>query len=265
LDQPFGADLFDIRVSFALEDRIRKIRRQIHVEDLGQHAELLFVGDRLETGDDGDVDVMLPTGFYEVIIFLVVEEHLCGDILRPGVDLGFEVHHIGLEIRRLEMFLGIAGYPDAKIGSAAVLDILFEIDALVEADYLFEQVEGIAMAVGFRLEGAFVLRGVAPQDEDIVDAEEMEVDEGVFRLPFGEAAADEVRDGVDLIMVHDCGADAYGAGTFADFDLFEGAIGLFLEHRFAAVIGDIDECRPELHERVEMFIYRVDGLAFKRR
>ena len=102
--------------------------------------------------------------------------------------------------------------PMQKLVFAAILYIFFEIDALVEAYHLFEQVDGIAVAVRFGFKGAFIFCGVAAQDQDIIDAEKMKVDECVFGLAFGKAAADQMRNGIDLIMVHNRGADAYRPG-----------------------------------------------------
>jgi hypothetical protein len=121
------------------------------------------------------------------------------------------------------------------------------------------------MTVGLGLEGAFIPGSVAAEDEYVVDSEEMQVDEGVFGLPFGKSAADQVWDCIYLIMVHDCRADAYRARALADFDFLEGTVGLLLEHRLAAVVGDVDKRGLEFHQRVQVIIYRTDRLPFERR
>ena len=262
-DQPFRAYFLDFRVVFTLEDRTGQVGGQVYMEDFGQHGELFLVRNRLEARDDRDMDAHITAGFDEIEILLVIEEHLGGNILRSRFDLGLEVHEVGFEVRRFEVLFGVAGYADAEIRFSSIFDVLFEIDALVEADDLFQQIDGIAMAIGLWLEGTFIPGSVAAEDEYVIDSEEMQVDEGVFGLPFGKPAADEMGDCIYLIMVHDCRADAYRARALADFDFLEGAVGFLLEHRLAAVVGDVDKRGLEFHQRVQMIINRADRLPFE--
>ena len=260
-DQPFGAYFLNFRVIFALEDGAGQIGGQVDVEYFGQHGELFLVRDRLQARDDRDMDTHVTAGFDEVEVFLVIEEHLGGNVLGARFYLGLEVHEVGFEVGCFEVFFGIAGYTDAEVRLSSILDIFFQINALVETDDLFQQIDGVAMSIGFGFEGALVLGSVAAEDEYIVDSQEMQIDEGVFGFAFGKSATDKVGDGVDLIMVHDRRADADRAGPFADFDFLEGAVGLLLEHRLAAVIGDVDKRGLEFHQRIEVIIDRVDGLS----
>ena len=72
-----------------------------------------------------------------------------------------------------------------------------------------------------------------------------------------------MRNGIDLVMVHDGRTDANGTRTFADLHFFKCAVGLFLEHRFAAVIGHIDKRRFEFHQRIQVVIDGIDRLSFQ--
>jgi hypothetical protein len=46
----------------------------------------------------------------------------------------------------------------------------------------------------------------------------------------------------------------YRARAFAYFHFIECAIRFFLEHGFAAVVGNIDPCRFELHQRIKVIV-----------
>jgi len=70
---------------------------------------------------------------------------------------------------------------------------------------------------------------------------------------------------VHFIVVHDGGANADRSGPLAHLHLLESAVGLFLEHRFTPVVGDVDEGRLKLHQGVEIFVYGINGLAFQGR
>lgn len=79
--QPFGTHLFYFEIGLAFVYRIGQIRRQIDVEGLGQNGQLFFVVNRLESRNDRNRDAHFPTTFYEGVVFVVVEEHLCNDVV----------------------------------------------------------------------------------------------------------------------------------------------------------------------------------------
>src|ERR1700743_3172563 len=201
------------------------------MKDLRQHAELFSGGYRLQTRDDGNIDALRTKDFYKIEIFLVVEEHLRGDVFGAGIHLFFEIHQIGIEIRSLEMLFRITCDTDTKIGFSAVFDVLLEINTLIETRDLFEQIDGVTVSVRLGFERGLIFRRISPQYQHIVDSKEMQIDQRVFRLTFGKTAADKVRNRIDLIVVHDRGANTYRARTFPDLYLFECSIRLFLEHR----------------------------------
>src|ERR1035438_6112920 len=93
----------------------------------------------------------------------------------------------------------------------------------------------------------------------------MQVDQRIFRFPFSETTTDQVRNRIYLVMVHDGSADSNRSGSFSNFYFLERAIALLLEHGFTAVIGHVDKCRLELHEGVQMVIYRTYRLPLQRR
>jgi hypothetical protein len=88
----------------------------------------------------------------------------------------------------------------------------------------------------------------------------MQVDQCIFRFPFSKPTAYQVWNSIYLVVVHDRCTDTNGAGSFPDFYLFKGPIGLFLEHGFAPVVSNVDKRRFKLHQGVQVVIYRTYGL-----
>ena len=135
---------------------------------------------------------------------------------------------------------------------------------MVEVAHLLEQVQRIAVAIGMGFKKRFILSRIAAQDQHIVDAQEIQVDQGIFRFPFGETSADKMGHRIDLVVVHDSSANADRAGTLAYFHLFKRTIQFFLEHALAAVIGNVDKRGLELHQGVQVVVNSIDTLAFQR-
>ena len=71
------------------------------------------------------------------------------------------------------------------------------------------------MAVGVGLKAPFRLNGVAPQNEYVVNAQKVEIDQGILGFFFGKSAANDVGHGVYPVFVDDSGTDANGAGPLA--------------------------------------------------
>src|SRR5258708_36956674 len=79
----------------------------------------------------------------------------------------------------------------------------------------------------------------------------MKVKEGVFLPALGKTAANQVGHGIDTVMVHDRRTNAYRTGPLTNLYFFEGAIGLFFEHRFTPVVGNINKTESEVLHGVE--------------
>ena len=79
----------------------------------------------------------------------------------PASTLAFRYCHVCFQVRRFEMFFGITGDPNTEIGFAAVLNIFFQVNALVQVYHLFQQIQGIVVSAGFRCKGSFIFRCIA--------------------------------------------------------------------------------------------------------
>ena len=115
------------------------------------------------------------------------------------------------------------------------------------------------MSVFFGGEGTLVFRGIAAQGKDIVDAQVMEVDEGIFGLLLGEPAANDMGDHLDRrIFVFDGGGDGHGSGAFPDGFFLQQPVFTFFVNDLLLVIGYIDKRGVEFHQRVDGPVDAVD-------
>ena len=117
--------------------------------------------------------------------------------------------------------------------------------AFVETVYLLLQVYGMGMTFGRRRESRFVFGLVSSQNEQVGDAQKVQVYQCVFGFTLGKPAANEVRNGRNTVFV------LYGGGhgdrsrtAFFRYPLVEAVIGSFVD-KLAAVRCDIDVLRVE--------------------
>ena len=80
---------------------------------------------RAKAYDATGVDALFFTEFYKFKIFLVVEEHLGGDVFGACLDLGLQEHDVRFQVRGFKVFFGISCNPYTEICFAAVFYILF--------------------------------------------------------------------------------------------------------------------------------------------
>ncbi len=234
-------------------------------EELARDAsELVSLGDGFQARHDGHFNTDTTAGVHVFEVLLVVEEHLGNDVMSAGLHLHFGVVEVGIEVGGFEVFFRIACDADAEIGLFSIDNIGVEVDAFVHVGNLAHEVEGIGMALFVWHKTLFKSAGIAAQGEDVVDAQEVEVNEGVFGFVFGEATADEVRDSVHFVAVHDGSADAYGARALSDGGFFVVAGGAHFVDVLFAVIGNINEGRLKLHEAIQGVEDGLHAAAFER-
>lgn len=173
---------------------------QVDVEYLGQHRKLVGRGNRFQSRHDGYGDAFGPAALDKVEVLLVVEEHLGYHIRGTGIDFGFEVSQVGFGVGGLVVFLGVAGHTVGEgRGEGHVRPV--EKVSLVEAVDLLLQVDGVGVSLGRGGEAGLVFGLVAPQNEQVGNAQEVEVDKGIFGLTSGKTAAYQVWNGGYMILV----------------------------------------------------------------
>ena len=229
-------------------DLAREALRDLAVERARDADELFLAREHLQPRHDRHRDPDRATPRDEVEVVPVVEEHLGHDVLGARVDLLLGATDVGVEVRRLEVFLGVAAAADAELGGRRV-EVRVEVTPLVHLRDLLDQVDCVAVdgaAFAQRLAVALV---VAADRQDVVDAEVAELDEEVLRLLLREAVAEHVRHRVDLVLVLDQRAEPERAGALALHVALDAAVGLFVDD-LGRVARDVDEGRPVLHELV---------------
>ena len=114
-------------------------------------AQLAGAGDGHDAGDDRHEDAPLPHAIEKVVEYVVVEEHLGRQKIKPGVHLLLQVIDVLALVRALDVSLRIAGPADAEIAVGADIP---------------DQLHGVFVVGGNR-----AVRGpVAAQGEYILDA-----------------------------------------------------------------------------------------------
>ena len=98
----------------------------------------------------------------------------------------------------------------------------------------------MAISVLCGYEATIVLGFVAAKHKDVVDAQEVQVDKGIFCLHFRESAANHVRHGGNVVMLLNGSSHSHSAGTIALGYALIKPIGSALVHHLAAVSGDVD-------------------------
>ena len=167
-------------------------------------ADLARCRNRFETRDYRYIDACRAALFHEVIVDLIVEEHLGDDIVCSCVNFTFQVCDVGLQIRRLEMLLRICSDSNAEV-SVIGLEPSFPaicVASLVASD-AFHKLARIAVAAKGRGEPFFARHAVSTQRNNIVNSHESQVVQLAFDLFRCTASADDMRHDFHVIFRHD--------------------------------------------------------------
>ena len=239
-------------------DGVHQVVGQVHVEvarDVGQQA---LAADHLQARDDRRLDAGGAAAFHELEVGRVVEEHLRDDVVGARVDLGLQVLDVVGEAGRLEVLLGIGGHAHAEI---AVLGVgqLVQVVAAVHVLDLAHDVDGVLVA---RAAADLLPVGrVAAHRQDVVDAQERQLDQRVLGLLLGEAVAEQMRDRLHVVAVLQRGAEAEGAGPLARDVPLVGLPVELLEPGVGGVVGHVDEERLEGDQLIHELGHVVDAHA----
>ena len=162
------------------------------------------------------------------------------------------------------MHLGVAGHADRELRVVALLDLaVHELPAVHRGD-LPHEVHGVGVSLGVGHEAALVLRLVAAQRQDVVQAEEVHVDERVLDVVLRQPAADQVGDHLDPVAVLDGGRYAHRAGAPPHDVPLDAAVGPLGLLDALAVEGDVDVGRIEGHQRIDGREDLLHAVAFER-
>ena len=154
------------------------------MEYFGQYIQLFARCDGFDAGNNGHIDSSGPAFVYEVKVMLVVEEHLGNQEFCACIYFPFEVTKVGFHVGCIRVFFGVTGSTGAEVRFTGIGDFLVQINTRIHVLYLVNEVECVFVAVFFGLEIGISFAVIAPQSQDVVDAQETQFNEGVFGIFF---------------------------------------------------------------------------------
>ena len=252
LRRPLHAQRPGIVVGLAFHHLPGQCLGDVAVEGLRHHRQLREFRKRLDAGDDGDGDAHRPCLLHKGEVFLVVVEQLGHGILRAQVLLLLQILHVHLQVRCLLVLLGIAGHAVVKRLAGSLDGCTVGEETLVEAFHLPHQVRRVGMSPGRRNEAAVLLRLVATQQQQVADAQELQVKQLIFDVLYRCTAADHVGLHGDVVPLLDgCGYRHRPRAT-ADALPLKLSVLQFAVHELRVVGGDVDIGGVELPQPVDV-------------
>ena len=186
------------------------------MEGLGHNGQLRQLGQWLDARNDGNGDAHRPRLLHEREVFIVVKEQLGHAILRTKILFLFQILHVALQVRRLLMLLRIAGHTVVE-GLARVLDgCAVGKEALVETLHLLNQFRGMGMASGGGYKTTVLLGLVTTEQEQVADAQELQIQQLVFDILNCGTTADHMWLHGDMVSLLDGSSNGDGSRTATD-------------------------------------------------
>ena len=138
-------------------------------------------------------------------------------------------------------------------------------DTLVKEVHLFLQV-GSVLIVKWKVFGRYLQPlGISPQQQQVMDAQKVQVEQGIFGLLTRKSLTDNVRDGGDAIFVLDGSRNGHGARTLARSQFPQTAVVLSLIDHLTVMRGDVDILRVKLPQLVYHIVDFLYVVSFQRR
>ena len=237
---PLDTQQAGVLVRLTLHDLPCQRLRDVAVEGLGHHCQLTQFRHRLDARDDGDGDTHLPRFLHKLEVFLVVEEQLGHGILRPQILLLLQILHVHLQVGRLLVLLGITRHTIVERLARPLDGRAVGKETLVEALHLPDQVGGMRMSARCGHETAVLLRLVATQQQQVADAQELQVEQFILDVLDGTAATDHVGLHRDVVPLLDGGCNGHRTRATADALPLKLPVLQFLIHKLRMVGRDID-------------------------
>ena len=118
------------------------------------------------------------------------------------------------------MFFRISRNTNTEIRVLNIAQVGINIFSVVHIHHLLNQLFCIAIAIVFRDKSSFTFYRISAKQQHIVNAQEMQINQRIFRVLLRESAADNVRYGIDLILIQERCANAHCSWTFTNRVLF---------------------------------------------
>jgi hypothetical protein len=152
----------------------------------------------------------------------------------------------------------IAGDSDAEIRGVRILQIGIEVTTAIHIRYLVEQIDGKTVPICFSFESTLASDGVAAQDQDIFNAHEVQINQRIFRLFLGKAAADNVGHRIEVVFVADGCTNPDGTWTLPYGALLKQTTLNFTINVFFSMVRDVHKRRVEFHQFLNGLIDLMD-------
>ena len=238
---PFNAKLLCLVVGLAFHSFESQFLRYVAVERLGNDRQLAQLGKWLYARDDRYGDTHRACFLHKFKVFRVVIEQLRHGILRPQVLLLFEILHVHLEIGRLVVLFGITCHTEIEFLSRTLYWSAVGKESLVESVHLTYEVGGVLMSSRSGYKPAVLLGLVATQQQEIADAQELQVEQFVFYGLYGGTAAYHVRLHWYAEFVLYSRGNGYGARASAHPVTLQQSVVQLLIHKLAVMRCDVNK------------------------
>jgi len=232
-------------VGAAFESFARQRFGEVAVESLWHSGQLRKAGERFDTWNHRHIHSRLLHALTEAKVSRIVVEELRHAVVCSEFHLLAEVGEIGLQIGRFLMLLRIAGHAIAEI-NISFNGRPIEKCSSIESIDLFLQFGGVCIAAPRGHKHLFVARLVAAQQQEVLDAQKLEVDEHILRLLLCEALTENVWHSRNAIFVLYGSGHRHRARAATQGRAAERAVGLFGIDILRMVRRDIDIFRVEL-------------------
>ena len=262
---PLDTELLGIIVSFTFHYLLCEFFRNIAVEGFRHYSELAQLGERLDGRNDRNGYAYLPSLFNESIELLVVVEELGNGIRCAQLLFLQEMLHIHFEVWRLFMLLRIAGYTAAELVARVLDGSAIKEETVIKLIHLLQEVSGMGMTVLGWCKLPVFFRLVSSQNENVADAQKLEVEQFVLDVFLRSTAADNMRDDRYVVLILYSACDGHGARSAAHTLAGEETVFQFLVYILAMVRSDVDKARTKLAQRIDGTEERCCSVTFQRR
>ena len=206
----YGLDILIIGSVYLIDELCRYFRR----EDTGQDRELRLAADRLKARDNRDINALGSQGIAETVEILVIIEKLSYHIFSPKVNFFLKPIYVTAHIGSLRMFLRITSHSESKSDLWLVNSLTINRYAIIEVINLGNELRGMLMRQLTWDDSLLVI--IATEQEKVMNAKEIKVDEAVLSLFGGKALANDMRDSWDAKAMLNGGSHSHCAWPFAD-------------------------------------------------
>ena len=262
---PLDTELLGIFVGFTFQYFLCEFFRNIAVEGFRHYSELAQLGERLDGRNNRDGYAHLPSLFNESIELLVVVEELGNGIRCAQLLFLQEMLHIHFEVGCLFMLLRIAGYTAAELVARVLDGSAIKEETVIKLIHLLQQVSGMGMTILGWCKLPVFFRLVSSQNEDVADAQKLEVEQFVLDVFLRSTAADNMRDDRYVVLILYSACDGHGARAAAHTLAGEETVFQFLVYILAMVRSDVDKARTKLAQRIDGTEECCCSVTFQRR